>query len=121
MKYTVEEKYNCVAIHLKGKVMGGPDAEVFKSELRELIDSGKKQVIFNLKDARFMNSSGLGILIGGLSALKKHDGVLKLCNADKKISSMLMVSQLNTVFDHHFSLQSAIDSFNSELKESPSK
>jgi anti-sigma B factor antagonist len=42
MNYKIVEKYNCVVIELKGKVMGGPDAEVFKTELQKLIDSGKK-------------------------------------------------------------------------------
>lgn len=121
MNYKIDEKYNCVIIDLKGKIMGGPDAGVFKSELQKLIDSGKKKIIINLENVKFMNSSGLGILIGGLTTVRKHGGDLKLCNADKRISSLLMVSQLNTVFDHHFSLQSAIDAFEKELKESPSK
>jgi anti-sigma B factor antagonist len=121
MNYKIDEKYNCVVIDLKGKIMGGPDADVFKSELQKLIDSGKKKIILNLENVKFMNSSGLGILIGGLTTIRKHGGDLKLCNADKRISSLLMVSQLNSVFDHHFSLQSAIDAFEKELKESPSK
>jgi anti-sigma B factor antagonist len=111
MNYKIVEKYNCVVIELKGKVMGGPDAEVFKTELQKLIDSGKKNVIIDLENLKFMNSSGLGILIGGLTTMRKNGGDIKLCNADKKISSLLMVSQLNTVFDHHLSLDSAIAAY----------
>jgi anti-sigma B factor antagonist len=111
MNYKIVEKYNCVVIELKGKVMGGPDAEVFKTELQKLIDSGKKNVIIDLENLKFMNSSGLGILIGGLTTMRKNGGDIKLCNADKKISSLLMVSQLNTVFDHHLSLDSAIEAY----------
>ena len=111
MNYNIVEKYNCVVIELKGKLMGGPDAEVFKTELQKLIDSGKKNVIIDLENLKFMNSSGLGILIGGLTTMRKNGGDIKLCNADKKISSLLMVSQLNTVFDHHLSLDSAIEAY----------
>lgn len=111
MDYKINEKYNCVVIDLKGKVMGGPDAEVFKNELQKLIDQDKKNVILNLEKVKFMNSSGLGILIAGLTKMRDNGGDIKLCNADKRISSLLMISQLNTVFDHHKSLDSAIEAY----------
>jgi anti-sigma B factor antagonist len=111
MNYSISEKYNCVVIELKGKIMGGPDAEVFKKELQTLIDQNKKNVVINLEDVKFMNSSGLGILIGGLTTMRKNGGDIKLCNADKRISSLLMVSQLNTVFNHYTSLDDAISAY----------
>lgn len=114
MNYNISEKYNCVVIDLKGKIMGGPDAEVFRNELQKLIDDDKKKIIINLENVKFMNSSGLGILIGGLTTMRKNGGDIKLCNADKRISSLLMVSQLNTVFDHHLSLDSAVKAYDSE-------
>ena len=111
MNYNISEKYNCVVIELKGKIMGGPDADVFRNELQKLIDEDKKKVIIDLEHVKFMNSSGLGILIGGLTTMRKAGGDIKLCNADKRISSLLMVSQLNTVFDHHLSLDSAVKAY----------
>lgn len=113
MNYNISEKYNCVVIELKGKVMGGPDADVFRNELQKLIDADKKKVIIDLENVKFMNSSGLGILIGGLTTMRNVGGDIKLCNADKRISSLLMVSQLNTVFDHHLSLDSAVKAYES--------
>ena len=111
MNYKIDEKYNCVVIDLKGKIMGGPDAEVFSDELQKLIDEDKKNVIVNLEKVKFMNSSGLGILIAGLKKMRENGGDIKLANADKRISSLLMVSQLNTVFDHHKSLDEAIEAY----------
>lgn len=111
MDYKIDEKYNCVVIHLKGKVMGGPDAEVFRDELQKLLDEDKRNVILNLEKVKFMNSSGLGILIAGLKKMRENDGDIKLSNADKRISSLLMVSQLNTVFDHYKSLDEAIEAY----------
>ncbi len=111
MKFNISERYNCVVVELKGKIMGGPDADVFKTELQKLIDAGKTKLIIDLENVKFMNSSGLGILIGGLTTMRKAGGDIKLANADKRISSLLMVSQLNTVFDHHLSLDSAIKAY----------
>lgn len=112
MNYNIDEKYNCVVFELKGKVMGGPDAEVFRNEIHKLIDQGKNKIVINLEKVKFMNSSGLGILIGGLKTVRENGGDIKLSNADKKISSLLMVSQLNTVFDHYESLDEAIEAYN---------
>jgi len=111
MNYNIDERYNCVVLELKGKIMGGPDAEVFRNTLHELIEEGKNKIIIDLEKVKFMNSSGLGILIGGLKTVRENDGDIKLCNADKKISSLLMVSRLNTVFDHYLSLDEAIAAY----------
>ncbi len=111
MKYSINEKYNCVIIAPKGKILGGPDAEIFRNDLQKLIDEGKKNVIFDLAKVHFMNSSGIGILIGGFKTMRANGGDIKLCNADKRITSLLMVSHLNTVFDTYPDLDSAIKAY----------
>jgi len=111
MNYKVSEKYNCVIIELKGNIMGGPDAEIFRDELHKLIEQGKKEVIVDLGKVKFMNSSGLGILIGGLTTMKNAGGELVICQADKKIESLLMVTQLIKVFNHFRTLDEAVAHF----------
>lgn len=99
-------------IPLKGNVMGGPQANGFREELHQLIEKGKKQVIVDLGKVKFMNSSGLGILIAGLTTMRNADGDLRICRADKKIESLLMVTQLITVFKHFRTLDEAVASYN---------
>lgn len=111
MKYTIIEKYNCVVIEPKGKILGGPHAEVFRNDLQKLVDEDKKKVIIDLGKVNFMNSSGIGIIIGAFKTMKANGGDIKLCNADKRITSLLMVSHLNTIFDTHPNLDSAIKAF----------
>jgi anti-sigma B factor antagonist len=111
MNYNISEKYNCVIIELKGNVMGGPDAEIFRDELHKLIEQGKKEVVVDLGKVKFMNSSGLGILIGGLTTMKNAGGELVICQADKKIESLLMVTQLIKVFNHFRTLDQAVAHF----------
>ncbi len=114
MKYSINERYNCVVFEIKGKIKGGPDAEVFRNDLQKLIDEDKKNVIIDLGKVNFMNSSGIGILIGGFKTMRANGGDIKLCNADKRLTSLLMVSHLNTVFDTHDSLDSAVKAFESK-------
>ena len=111
MSYKISEKYSCVVIEFKGKVMGGPIAEDFRNDLHKFIEEGKKNVIVDLGGVSFMNSSGLGLIIGGLTTMKNAGGDLKLARADKKIESLLMVTQLITVFDHYRTVEEAVKAY----------
>ncbi len=111
MNYDINEQYNCVVIELNGKVMGGPDAKTFRKDLDKLIEEDKKNVVVNLSNVKFMNSSGLGILIGGLKKMNKAGGDLKICGATDRVESLLMVSQLTKIFDDYDTLDEALASY----------
>lgn len=111
MNYKVKERYNCVVIELSGKVMGGPHAKTFRDTLHGLIEDGKKEVIADLSNVKFMNSSGLGLLIGGLTTMRNAGGDLIICGANKKIESLLVITKLITVFDHYRTLEDAVESY----------
>lgn len=111
MSFNVSERYNCVVIEFKGNVMGGPDAVNLNQKLHELIEDDKKNVVVDLGKVKFMNSSGLGMLIGGLTTMRKAGGDLRIANAADKIESLLMVTKLITVFKSYKSLDEAIASF----------
>lgn len=111
MKVKTIEKYGAVVIELKGNVMGGPEAQEFSDTLHKLIDDGKKNVIVDLAETKFMNSSGLGMLISGYTTMKNGDGSMKLANATEKIESLLVITKLITVFEHYTSVEDAVNSY----------
>lgn len=111
MSFTISEKYNCVVIEFKGNVMGGPDTVSLNEKLHDLIESGKTNVVVDLALVKFMNSSGLGMLIGALTTMRKAGGDLRIANASDKIESLLIVTKLITVFKHFQSLDEAVNSF----------
>jgi anti-sigma B factor antagonist len=111
MSFNSTERYNCVVIEFKGNVMGGPDAVSLNEKLHELIDTDKKNVVVDLGKVKFMNSSGLGMLIGALTTMRKAGGDLVIANATDKIESLLIVTKLITVFKHYKSLDEAVESF----------
>jgi len=113
MNFSTTERYNCVVLEFKGNVMGGPDAVALNEQLHALIDQGKSNVVVDLARVNFMNSSGLGMLIGGLTTMKNAGGDLRICNATDKIESLLMITKLITVFQHFKSLDEAVTSFES--------
>ena len=91
--------------------MGGPAATDFQDEIRNLIEKGKTKVVGDLSKVNFMNSSGLGIIIIALTSLRNAGGDLKICGASERIESLLMVTKLITVFDHHRTLDQAVAAF----------
>lgn len=98
-------------ISLQGNLMGGPDATSLNSQIHELLGARKKNLILDLGGVKFMNSSGLGMLIGGASALKNAGGRLVLACASEKILSLIKVTKLSSVFDHYDSVKLATESF----------
>ncbi|MEX0823883.1 MAG: STAS domain-containing protein [Balneolaceae bacterium] len=111
MSFNVSERYNCVIIEFKGNVMGGPDAVSLNEQLHELIENEKTNVVVNLEKVKFMNSSGLGMLIGALTTMRKSGGDLRIANATDKIESLLIITKLISVFKHYKSLDEAVASF----------
>lgn len=117
MTFNVSERYNCVVLQFKGNVMGGPDAVTLNEKLHELIEDDKTNVVADLGKVKFMNSSGLGMLIGGLTTMRKAGGDLRIANATDKIESLLIITKLITVFKHFKSLDEAVESYSSKEEE----
>jgi anti-sigma B factor antagonist len=111
MNYTINERYNCILIEFNGDLMGGPDASKFNEDLHDLIEKDQKEVVADLSNVKFMNSSGLGILIGGLTTMRNAGGDLRIAGADKRIESLLMVTKLLTVFNSYRTVDEAVQSY----------
>ena len=111
MQYSVDERYNAVVITLRGNVMGGPDGSKLHGSLHDLKSEGKCNVVVDLAKVKFMNSSGLGMLISGMTTMRNAGGDLRLANAAKRIQSLLVVTKLITVFKHFESVDEAAQSY----------
>lgn len=111
MKINIVEKYTAAVIELKGDFMGGPKDAEFSESLRKLISDGKKNIIIDLKETGFINSTGLGMLIAGYTTVKNGGGELKLANVTEKIESLLVITKLTSVFTNYKSVEDAVNSF----------
>ena len=111
MNYNLDEQYNCVVITLKGNVMGGPDGSKLLDTLHELKEAGKTNVVADLGKVKFMNSSGLGMLISAMTTMRNAGGDLRLAKVADRIQSLLVITKLITVFKHFESVKEAVASF----------
>ena len=97
MKMTVSEKFNAVVVHLKDKMMGGPDASEFNDLIHKFIDEDKKNIILDMGGLRFVNSSGIGIIIRGYTTVSNAGGKMVLANLTDKTRGLLSITKLNQV------------------------
>ncbi len=111
MKIKVFERYEAVIIELKGNVIGGTEAQEFSDSLKKLLEEGKRKIVLDLSEVKFMNSSGIGMMISALTTVKKADGYLKLANVTEKIESLLVITKLISIFEHFDSVEAAVQSF----------
>ena len=111
MKFKLKEHYEAVVIEMKGNVMGGPETQEFHELIKKLLTEGKKNIVVDLGGVKFMNSTGLGMLIGAFTSVKNAGGRFVLANATEKIESLLVITKLITIFENFDSVDKAIESF----------
>lgn len=111
MDLKISEAYNAKVLSIKGKLMGGPDADLFHNALQDSINEGIKNVVVDMSDVKFVNSSGLGILVRGFTTLKNSGGELKLAAISDKVQGVLSITKLTSVFDIKPTVEEASNSF----------
>ena len=85
-------------IRLSGQLMGGPDADQVREAIAALVAQGTVQIVIDLNDFSWVNSTGLGVLISSHILVANQGGALKLMRISKRIESIFTVTRLNTVF-----------------------
>jgi anti-sigma B factor antagonist len=111
MKYDVQEQGRVVVLALEGNILGGPDGTKLHDRLHELKDAGKRHVVVDLSGVRFMNSSGLGMLISAMTTMRNAGGDFRLAGMGAGIRSLLVITRLDTVFKHYESVDEAVRSY----------
>lgn len=92
---------------LQGEVDLGT-APRFRERLVELVNEGERQVVVDLGQVDFLDSTGLGVLVGGLKRLRSHDGDLRVVCTSPRILRVFEVTGLDQVFSIHESVDAAI-------------
>ena len=111
MKCAKNIEEGVAVLSLGGKLMGGPDADQVRGTIKECLDDGNKDILIDLGDVSWINSTGLGILIASHVTVTNASGNLKLSRVSKRITQIFMVTKLHTVFETFESEKEALASF----------
>jgi anti-sigma B factor antagonist len=83
-------------------------APKLRERMTELVEQGQRRVILNMEALDFMDSTGLGVLIGSLKRLKENEGTLALVAPQHPIQRVLSVTGLTKVFPIHDTVEEAM-------------
>lgn len=105
-----------MVLDLKGRVMLGDGDEVLKDKVNSLLNQGMKKIVLNLAEVPYIDSAGLGEVVRTYTTVSRQGGHLKLLNLTKRITDLLAITKLLTVFDTYDSETEAVRSFSASAK-----
>ena len=110
---SVKEKFDgdVAIVSVSGNLMGGPETTAVHDKVREIVGKGHKKLVIDLGGVKWINSSGLGVLMGSMTTMKNAEGEMKLANVSDRIQSLFMITKLITIFETFDSTDKAIGSF----------
>ena len=111
MKVNVRQRDGVTILDLKGKITIGMGDVALRNAVQDAINSGATKVVITLKDVTTIDSSGVGELVSAFTTATNRGVKLSLANLPAKVSDILQITQLITVFDVFDSEDEAIRSF----------
>jgi anti-sigma B factor antagonist len=99
MKATIRQVNAVTVVDLSGRITLGEGCTRLRELIRELLSKGHNKLLLNLAEVTYIDSSGIGELVSGFTAVSNQGGQLKLLNLTKKVHDLLQITKLYTVFD----------------------
>ena len=114
----IEERMvgDVVLLDLKGKITLGEGDELLKDKVNSLVNQGHKKIVLNLAEVPYIDSAGLGEVVRTYTTVSRQGGSLKLLNLTKRITDLLSITKLLTVFETFDSENEAVRSFSASAK-----
>lgn len=110
--YTLEEKDGLAIFNIKGNLIEKSQAIPLLEDVEECIMKDINQLILDMTDFRYLNSTGLNIFINILTKARRSGGEVVICSVSPKIKELLIITKLNTIFLVSEKLEDAIKLLN---------
>lgn len=111
MNVNVRQRDDVNILDLKGRITIGSGEVALRNAVQDALNSGAKKVLINMKDVSTIDSSGIGELVSAYTTATNRGAKLRLANLPAKVTDILTITQLITVFDVYDSEDAAIQSF----------
>ncbi|MBX2967616.1 MAG: STAS domain-containing protein [Cyclobacteriaceae bacterium] len=98
MNFSAETKNDMLFLHLSGDLIGENDGSNILGTATDAIQNGAKKCIINIADLRYINSSGIGVLITILTKFRNKGGEVYLLNPSESVKKLLIITKLNAIF-----------------------
>jgi anti-sigma B factor antagonist len=98
-------------VDISGRIQLGEESAALRDLVCDLLSNGHKEILFNLSEVNYIDSSGLGNLVSALTSVRKQGGDLKLLNLTKNVHNVMQLTRLYTVFEAMDNGAAAVKSF----------
>lgn len=119
MKINERQIADVTILDISGRLVLGEDTALLRNTIRDLISRGKKNILLNLGEVPYIDSSGIGELMGAFTTVAREGGEVKLLHLTKKVQQVLQVVKLLTVFDVFDDKAAALQAFAKKEKPAP--
>jgi len=110
-KASVRRLGDVAVVDLSGRITLGESTGLVRNTIKELVNSGQKNVLLNLKEVSYLDSAGLGEIVGAYATVTNVQGNIKLLHPQAKVHDLLQITKLYTVFATFDDEQEALRSF----------
>jgi len=111
MNLKTEASGKQMVIFVREERLDAHNSEELKAEMNRLFAAGSKDLIVDLKEVRFIDSSGLGVLVSGFKNASTLQGSIKLSGLQTQVKSMFELTRLHRVFDIFQTVDDALESY----------
>ncbi len=111
IKVTELSDKGIVILHPKGNFVGGDETDELRDAIKKFSEDGNKKLVIDLGDVLYLNSTALGVLISAHANYSKREGKIKLCQLNKNLENLFVITKLALIFDSYPTEEEAIKSF----------
>jgi anti-sigma B factor antagonist len=98
LKASVRQVGDVSIVDLAGRITLGEGSGLVRSTIKDLVAKGQKKILVNLKEVSYLDSAGLGELVGSYASVQHMSGSIKLLHPQTRVHDLLQVTKLFTVF-----------------------
>jgi secondary thiamine-phosphate synthase enzyme len=110
-KASIRQSGHVTIVDLSGKITLGEGSGLLRSTIKDLVTAGNKNILLNLADVSYLDSAGLGEMVGSYATVTNQGGQIKLLNVQSKVHDLLQITKLYTVFAAFSDEAEAVRSF----------
>ena len=111
LKINIRETADATILDMSGRVSIGDALAELRDSIRESLAGNQKNILLNLAEVSYIDSSGLGQLIGSYATVTSRGGQMKLLNLQKRVHDLMQITKLVTVFETYANEEAALKSF----------
>lgn len=111
VKAAIRHSGNVAIVDLSGRITLGEGSGLLRSTIKDLVTDGNRNILLNLKDVTYLDSAGLGEMVGSYATVTNQGGQIKLLNVQSKVHDLLQITKLYTVFATYSDEGEALRSF----------